>query len=59
MVENEIEGRCIYCIHYDTWFGACFAEQDGFGDPRKHNLRYDNFNNRGALCDLFKWGQCN
>ena len=56
MVENEIEGRCIYCIHYDTWFGACFAEQDGFGDPRIHNLRYDNFNNRGALCDLFKWG---
>lgn len=53
-IMDEMEDRCIYCIHYDSYLGACFAEQYGFGDPRKHNLRNDNYNSPIALCDLFE-----
>ena len=53
---------CKNCINYDLWFGDCFAEQEGKGNPLNNNFRssYTSnimgaipvLGNRDSLCDL-------
>lgn len=56
LIENtEHKKYCGVCKHYCTWFGDCFAKENGAGDPKKHNFRRDNFGNRSGICDLFDY----
>ena len=51
---NECKKYCGICGHYCDWFGDCFAEEEGAGNPLQNNFRGDNFGNRSGICDLFK-----
>lgn len=52
--KEENKKYCGNCDHYCDWFGDCFAEEDGAGNPLEHGFHGDNFGNRSGVCNLFK-----